>query len=361
MARWIPTRVALAVALSIGTSGLVFTQEDGAAPETEKKTTAIRLKDGSVVRGEVVEMTDGTLKLKTTFAGEVPIEWEEIKQLASDLKLRFVLQQDGDFSGTVRTKDDELSVTVDGLDDPVEFPLSAVAAINPPPVKAVTYTGNINFGGSIQDGNTQTKAASSNAEFVMRSKLQRLTARGAWNYAEDDDGLIARNTKGSLKYDFFVTERFYLFAGALFEGDKFQNLNLRTALSAGAGYQFLNKGDLEGVGAGLEGYVETGIAYVSEDFRRNADDEQYLSGRWALKLDWELNPRVSLFHFHEGYPSFENSDDLYITTEQGIRLKIWENFLATFQVNWRWDNTPSPGFERSDTLYLATLGYAFEI
>ena len=75
---------------------------------------------------------------------------------------------------------------------------------------------------------------------------------------------------------------------------------------------------------------------------------------------WPFSDTVELFHRHEGYPSLASIRDLYITSEQGLRFKIWENFIATMQLDYRWDNTPSPGFERSDTQYLATLGYAFD-
>ena len=40
---------------------------------------------------------------------------------------------------------------------------------------------------------------------------------------------------------------------------------------------------------------------------------------------------------------------------------IWGNFNSTLQVNWRWDNTPSPGNKRSDTIFLLTLGYSFDL
>ena len=124
----------------------------------------------------------------------------------------------------------------------------------------------------------------------------------------------------------------------------------------------------------MEFYTEAGLAYFTEDYDRlvgpygidrvngkNIDDS-YISGRWAMRLDWPVSPdRVTIFHYHEGFPGLEDAKDLYIMTEQGVRLTVIENFVATVQVNWRWDNTPSAGFRRADTLYLFTLGYAAEL
>ena len=133
-------------------------------------------------------------------------------------------------------------------------------------------------------------------------------------------------------------------------------------LGAGPGYQLIDKGDFAAdYLKEMQLYGEAGLAYFSED-HRNAADQQFLSARWAIKFDWPIVPKkVTFFHKHEGFPSLENAKDLYITAEQGIRFAIWNNFVATLQVNWRWDNTPAPGFDRSDTLYLITLGYSFEL
>ena len=333
----------------------LHSQEEAAPPAT------VKLKDGSVIHGTITGMNGGELLIDTGFGGTIPVNWEQVADLSNSLKLPIQTTDGSKYMGTISGVDASGNATInaDDASGPISVPLTAVAAFNPPP--DVTYKGFINAGASIADGNTRTKTASANAEFVARSKRQRLTLRGSWNYAEDNvSGLTARNTRGQVKYDFFWTDRFYTWISAFFEGDRFQNLSLRTALSAGLGYQWVNAGDFEDEWLeGLEVYTEAGIAFFNEDYR-NGTDDQYVSGRWALKVDWPIIPdRITLFHFHEGYPSLENGEDIYILSEQGVRMTIWENFIATFQVNWRWDNTPSQGFRRSDTLYIATLGYTF--
>ena len=321
----------------------------------------VELKDGSTIVGEIVSMTNGELTMKTTFAGEVKIKWEEVRKIASPTKLKIVLNDGNEPSATLEESDpDRMSIRTDG--GLQSYELSAVNAINPPPIKPVNYRGNLNLGGSVSDGNTQRKSVNSNAEFVARSKRQRFTLRAAVNYAEETGTVYQRNAMGSVKYDFFTTERVFIYVSSLFEGDKFQNLRLRTALSTGFGYQFLNRGELENEYLSrLEGYAEIGVAYFAEDFRTGLDND-FVAGRWAFNIDWEFLPeQMSFFHRHEGFPGFEDFEDLYLVTEQGLRVFFTESFIASFQINWRWDNTPAPGFERSDTIYLVTLGYNFDI
>jgi putative salt-induced outer membrane protein YdiY len=322
------------------------------------------LKDGSIIIGEVVQMTGGVLRMKTLFgpAEIVEVKWSEVSDLKTERPLPFVLAD-----GTIifgQSEGGEVGSAVlraVPLPAPAVVELAAITAINPPPVKPVVFKGGFHFGGSVTDGNTNNRNASFAGEIEARSAKHRVTVRGAWNYADSSiAGLTARNTKGSIKYDFFVTRRLFVYVSALAEQDTFQDLNLRTALSIGPGYQIITRGDFEEPFlSGLELYGEAGIAYFNEDFR-TSQDRRYASARWAAKLNWPLLPRLALFHNHEGYPGLERARDLYITTEQGVRVSIWEGFVASAQVNWRWDNTPAPGFERSDTLYLMTVGYNFE-
>lgn len=319
-------------------------------------------KDGSLLRGRVVKMTDGTLELETTFGKKVGIQWSEVARMTTTKTLPFVLSDGTRLNGTAEPgAPGELSIRLEAIEKPTVVPLDRVKAINPPEEKPITFKGALGLGMVISSGNTSSRSASGFVEFVARSKRQRLSLGAYGNYGDDGHDVIVRNSKASIKYDLFVTKRLYPYAAAFFEGDEFQDLTLRTALSAGFGYQIIDKGDFEGAAwKDLQLSVEGGLAYFDEDFDV-APDDSYISGRWALRLDWPLiADRLALFHHHEGYPSLENQHDLYIISEQGVRLTIVKNFNATIQVNYRWDNTPSPGFRRLDTLYLLTLGYAFD-
>ena len=84
------------------------------------------------------------------------------------------------------------------------------------------------------------------------------------------------------------------------------------------------------------------------------------SGRWALNAEYAImEKKITMFHFHEGYLGFEDTDDLYIKSQQGMRFTIIKDFYTSIQVNMDYDNTPSPGLDRIDTTMLFGLGYNF--
>lgn len=333
-----------------------------AATEKAPSVDTVVLKDGSIVKGTINTMTGGNLAITTEFGGDVTVKWSSIKSINAVSPLSFVLDDGTVLKGTSDAGEaGSINVSSQKIKGAANISLDSVTAINPPKVKPVTYKGNINAGVSISDGNTRTKSGSLLGAFEARSKRQRLTLTGSTNYAENNKVLSQRNSRGALKYDFFATDRLYVFANAFLEGDYFQDLKLRTALSGGPGYQLIEKGDFDNCMSAMELYTEAGVAFFNEDFR-SVPDESYVSGRWAAKLDWPFMPdKMSLFHNHEGYPGFEDIKDLYITTEQGLRFNLMENMNATAQVNWRYDSTPAAGFKKTDTLYLFTIGYNFSL
>ena len=325
----------------------------------------VTLKNGSLIIGKIVRMTEESLFVTTpsTDKAEIKIAWADVVSIKTVEETNFELQDGTVIRGMAQPAGPgRIDIRSKNIEAPSTVSLANVKAINPPEKKAVTYTGSIGLGLSVNRGNTNTRNFAVIGLFVARSERQRLTFRGAYNYSADEEGMTAQNGMASLDYNFFITKRLYVFVNGLVEHDKFQNLELRTAVGAGPGFQFIDKGDFKPDWVKeLQLYGEVGVAYLSEQYY-DPPNKKYVSGRWAITLNWPFIPdRLTFFHHDEGYPSIESPHDLYVTTETGLRINIWAGFAATLQYNWRWNSTPSPGFKKVDTQFLATLGYNFEL
>ncbi|MEW6440952.1 MAG: DUF481 domain-containing protein [bacterium] len=311
--------------------------------------------NGDRITGKVIGLADGKLTMETPYAKSLELDWASVTGLRLDGVSQIVLTDGTRLQGTTEiTPAGGMSVVTDSAGAVNIRDFSLVSAINPPEVKAVTYTGNAQAAAALTSGNSETLNANLSAQFVARSERQRLTLRGLYHYGEDRDRISAREASGSVKYDFFVTRKLYTFVNTLLEHNKFQDLNLRTTVGGGLGYQFLED-------ARKTLGFELGVSYFNEDFAVNPDDA-YAAGRWSVNATYELLPeRISLFHFHEGYFGFEDLSDLYLRSEQGVRFTLIQDFYTTFQANVNYDNTPPDGFEKTDTTLLFGLGYAFDL
>lgn len=320
----------------------------------------IELNDGSKIVGRILTMGGGSLEVETQSAGTVKLAFADVKAIRSSQDHVFQLKDGSEAVGKPRVGSSGGLEVETGTLGSLPIQMGDVEAINPPEVPSVTHKGFVQVAGSVTDGNTRTKTANAQAEYVARGDRHRLTMRGGWNYAQDEDGLSARNANGAMKYDFFATEKLFLYANATFAGDDFADLNLRTTIGAGAGYQFFDNAE-------MQYYEELGVSFYDEDFESNPltptvdPDDRFAAGRLSGQFDWHIiADKLKFFHFHELFFGFESEDDVFANTRTGFRLNIIENFYATVQVNYQWDNTPAAGNRRNDTVYLWGLGYSFD-
>jgi putative salt-induced outer membrane protein YdiY len=315
----------------------------------------VTMANGDVITGEVLTLKEGKLTIKTPYNEALELAWGSIRKIQSETPVEVVLSDGTRLKGTLQmTEDSGLQVATESAGPVAVGDMALITDINPPVVPAVTYEGNVDAGVSYLTGNTDTVSGNLSGLFVARSKRQRFTLRGKWYYAENDNEVSAREAGGSVKYDFFATEKFYLYANALFLYNPFKDLDLRSTIGGGVGYQFWEDA-IKKLG------VELGVSYVDENFRV-AEDNSYPGGRWSIYFTyWLLKDKIDFFHFQEGYFSLEDVEDMNLITEQGLRFMVLEDFYTALQVNVAYDNMPSPGFKSTDTAVIFGLGYNFSL
>lgn len=308
------------------------------------------LKNGNHITGKVVRLENNLLVLNTSFAGEISIKWEEIQNLETEEPVKLVLSDDTSAEGLISPgKDGKVAVKTEGVEEPITIELAQLKMINPKVEPPVKYKARLNFGASSTSGNTDTQDIYGDGEAVARTEKNRFTIGGLYKRSETDSLKTADRLYGYGKYDRFISKKLYAYGNISGEQDEFKDLDLRTVLGAGLGYQFL---ETERTNLSFE----AGPSYVKEDFIV-AQDDDYASGRWAVKFDHFLWPKaLQFFHDHEGLVSLEDTEKIIILSRTGLRVPLYKNLNTTFQVNWDWDNKPSPGKEREDKAYIFTIG-----
>ena len=324
----------------------------------------VTLKDGSILYGEVIGMEGGILHLKTPASPDnlVKVKWDSIAKLAVNHPIPFHLKEGSVLIGTATEgPNGTINVRAEPLKGTMEVPLDSITALNPIVQAPVIYKGTLTGGYTQTTGNSHLKNASLLGDFVARSEQLRLTMNGRYVYGDNDNTLNARNARGTIKMDFFITKRLFWFASAYFEQDTFQDIKLRTALSSGPGYQIIERGDYDSPWLkDMTLYAEAGLSYFNEDYT-TAPDQSSLRGRWAVRLNWPIfDDRMTFYHYQEFYPSLQNTKSYYLTMDNGVRFRIFEGFVSGIQVTTRYNSTPAQGTGDTDNMYLMTLGYNFD-
>ncbi len=314
------------------------------------------LHNGDRLTGSVVRMQEGQLVFDTKYAGEIEIDWSQVAKINTDKPIQVILSDETSLRGlTKHAEEGKMKLKMGKIVETVSFDLSEVKAINPKPKEAepsVKLHGRVNVGISSASGNTDTESYHMDGEMVARTEMNRYTVGIEYNREEDNKELTEKNYLGHIKYDHFLSQKWYAYTNALFEKDEFKDLKLRSTLGTGMGYQFYES-PLTNL------YLEGGLSYVNDDYEGREDDKT-AAGRWAVNFDkYFWNKTVQFFHFHEGYQGLEDTDNIFIRSKTGLRFPLQKGLAATLQYNYDWDNSPAPGEEKEDRKYIITMGYEF--
>ncbi len=312
----------------------------------------VYLKNGDRITGQLISMEEGKLVFETSYAGEIHIEWAELSEIKTDVPVTVILSDETLLQGIPKSGEaGEMKLQVEILAEPVSFKVAEVKAINPKIEPAVKWTARVNFGLKIEGGNTDKEEYHFDGQLVSTTDTNRFTASLELDRDLSNDVRTENNWLAITKYDHFFTEQWYLNTNASFEKDDFKEINGRSVLGAGPGYQ-LWKSDPRNLSA------ELGYAYVNESYGDDSPDKDYSSYRWALNFDHFLfNDVVQLFHWDEAFLSADDSEDVWVRSRTGLRFPLSKGLSWTVQYNFDWDNLPTSGQDRTDTTLLFTLGY----
>lgn len=331
----------------------------------------IRLKNGDVITGKIVKKETSVIIFRTSYAGEISIQWSEILSLSSDKPIHVVLSDGSNLHGPIQESEPGVAHielageesegnregdTAEGQAlEEKDFDMREVRYINPTPDltgEGVRWTGNISAGGSLSEGNTENRTLRFDGETIARTLRNRYTVGGIFNRAEDWGRNTQFNSRIYGKYDRFLTEQWYGYINTSFENDRFRDLRLRSMVGAGSGYQLFETPNLN---LSLEG----GLNYIQEDHYSN-EDESYPGIRWAVKYDQLLfSGKVKIFHESETLVGFEDTSHVLFFSKTGLRFPLVFNMNASTQYNYNWDSDPSTGQKKSDSTLMFNVGYGW--
>ena len=220
------------------------------------------------------------------------------------------------------------------------------------PQPPVIINGGANAGIITTAGNTEVNNLRLDGDIVARADANRYSASAAVTRAKDRDVETASNWTTAFKYDRFVSTRMFLNANAILTNDRFRDLDLRTALGAGVGYQVLTTPRVRLT-------ADAGLGWVNENLASQPDDS-YTALRESVSFDaFAVPDRIQFFHVHDGYFGVTGEDNLFIRMQNGIRMALAAGFVTTLRHDLDYDRSPAVGRSNTDRTLAFTLGYRF--
>lgn len=212
------------------------------------------------------------------------------------------------------------------------------------------WSGRFNFGASLQTGNTEeeqiTTDISVKAKFNEKNRAQ---FKADYFREKNNDTVTEDNRSLDLLYDYIFAEKWFLESNLGLEQDDIENLDLRTIIGAGLGYQPYDEDNLK-----LEFVL--GPSFLREEFETRTNSS--LTARFATDYEQKiLEERFDLFHNHELFIPVDDTAAFLFQSNTGVRIPIYKGLIGTGEINFDWDNDPVPGVVEDDTTYALKLGY----
>ncbi len=314
------------------------------------------MRNGDQLTGEVIKKEKQVLHFKTPYAGTLEIHWDEVSELKTDKPVKLMLDSNEIISSdTIRNSDGSTIIKSATTDETRIVKRATLTHINPESWQTgdgYKFSGRVNLAIEYERGNTDSDEIDMDTELVLRRKNDRL--RFFLDLERDKASGITTKDKWFLsgKYDYFINQKKYYFAGVRLESDAFADLNLRSGLGGGIGYIFYNDKKLN-----LSG--ELGGSWIYEEFD-SQENNDYPALNWSVNFDkYVFTDFTQVYHRSEGLQGLEDIEDVVIKTWTGLRFLLPHGFIASLEAKVEFDNTPAIDKDRIDNTYSIKIGYGW--
>ena len=156
---------------------------------------------------------------------------------------------------------------------------------------------------------------------------------------------------GSLKSDYDLTRRLYVYnlAGAGY--DEIRRIDLRYETGPGLGYHLVRR-------TNLVFKTEAGVNYQAQYFDDQTETETFFL-RFAEEASWKITPKITFDEKFEYFPQVENFGVYRFRFESNLRYALLNNLFFTVTVIDQYDSAPAEGIPPNDLQVRSTIGVKF--
>ena len=336
----------------------------------------VTLKNGDRLTGTIVKSDAKTLLIKTTFAGDVNVQWNAVSGIESAEPLHLALKDGQTIVGTVTTSDSKFDVATKDT-GPVAAPIDTVVAVRND-AEQKSYDDQIErlrhphltdfWSGVLDTGLSMTRGNSESLTYSLAGKAARVTDRDKLSfyttaiYANSSVNGVSNTTAhaiaGGFRGDLNVSEKFFVFGFTDFAYDAFQHLDLRNTIGGGLGYHVIKTAnttfDVFGGGDFEQEYFSPNPPATPTNTTRK-------SGEIVIgeELATRLNSRTSLNEKFAFYPNLSDTGNyrFQFSTVAATKLKGWLSWQVSFLDGYLSD--PLPGLKKNDLLLSTGIRLTF--
>jgi putative salt-induced outer membrane protein len=341
------------------------------AADKEPPKVTIAVRNGDQISGRLTLINGRSLELIHDYLGLVRLPLEAISEMSAELPVLIVLE-DGTRLYATLTKISKNILHLTSNNTTFLLDRNHVQSIHtrfpmiPPATdlrrqadaleglsefKVKHWEGGVDFGYTLNRSTTSSDDL--NLRFRTRYSANRHSVRAGGHifYGIKDDALSQKEFFGSVRYDYQLRQKFYVFGQFSGEYDAVEQIDFRQSYNAGLG---LTLYDLPSFNLSFD----AGLGYQNE---RYIDQSAASEGTALLEqhLQWKLNHRMTLGQNFALIPYITGLARSRFLFDLNVNTALNKRMILTFGILDKYDSRPQEGVRSNDFTTLVSLGFVF--
>jgi putative salt-induced outer membrane protein YdiY len=313
------------------------------------------LGNGDRISGNLIGIYDQQVHWQSDLMGEIVVGQVDVLSIESEDEFRVVLDANREMTKCQMQPSDngQLLNCEQGMIQLNSWRL--VQRVTARPLLAKDEWRNSGFvaiAGRDRGGNSTDRTLQLDGNIELRKGPIRHIATAHYDRTSTLDVKTADDRKFTYQFDYFISDKWFFNSNLTWQENKFQELESRSLLGAGLGYQFF---DTELIRLS----VELGPAFLRERYINDANREA-AAIRESTDLRVTLNSRgLEFFHRNTLLSSFDAGDDWRIESATGFSLPIIGRLKAQTEFDFDYDHRPALGAGPFDRIWSFGLNYSW--
>jgi putative salt-induced outer membrane protein len=286
----------------------------------------LRLKNGDLLTGSILSEADGRIRLKHAFLGEILVP-------VSEIAVRNV---------------PEIAITKTAE---VKTIIPKPAPVPPTAPRPKRWNFELQAGMDLGFGSTERQLYNLRGKAAHSIGRLRNSFDYMFTFGKTDGVKSADRMDASLKTDFDLRGRYFLYDLGGVGYDEVRRINLRYEVGPGVGYHIVRRDK-------LKVNVELGGNYQVHELSDGAQSESFFY-RLAEDSFWQVTPKLAFDQRLEFFPGIADMGQYRLRFEGNMRYALRSNLYLNMTALDLYDNRPARGVVKNDLQLRSSVGLKF--
>jgi hypothetical protein len=253
-------------------------------PDPKRAKDWLLLKSGEMLRGRIEYLRDEAVHFDSDELEDLKIDWDDVVGFGSPRQNTYRFGNANIVTGTAEMRGGV--IRVDTGTEVLEFPKSALYSMIEGELREIDYWSlDAGLGLTWRSGNSDQADLTTRVDLKRETALTRLLGSYESAYSEVHGDEITNNQRLTGYFAYFVTTRTSLAAPIVeLYRDRVRNVDLRTTVAAGVGYDLVDRPRVDWNVLGGAGYQRTDFTAIEVGEPRTVEDGALLF-KTSLELD----------------------------------------------------------------------------